>query len=58
MLGAKVKTVSWSGSGVIVVLEDGGSIYGDYALCTFSLGVLQNDDVVFKPSLPGIPLPS
>ncbi|KAF9456387.1 amine oxidase [Collybia nuda] len=52
MLNAIVKTVSWSGVGVTVVLEDGRSISGDYALCTFSLGVLQNDDVVFKPSLP------
>lgn len=48
-----MKTVSWSGVGVTVVLEDGRSIFGDYALCTFSLGILQNDDVVFKPTLPG-----
>lgn len=54
MLSAIVKTISWSGAGVTVVLEDGHSISGDYALCTFSLGVLQNDDVAFKPSLPGM----
>lgn len=24
----------------------------DYVLCTFSVGVLQNDDVVFEPELP------
>lgn len=58
MLSAIVKTVSWSGAGVTVVLEDGRSLSGDYALCTFSLGVLQNDDIAFKPSLPGMLLPS
>jgi polyamine oxidase len=51
-LSSVVKTISWSKSGVVVVLEDGTSIFGDYAVCTFSLGVLQNDDVKFVPSLP------
>lgn len=54
MLSAIVKTVSYSATGVNVLFADGRSISGDYALCTFSLGVLQNDDVIFKPSLPGM----
>lgn len=52
-LNSIVKTISWSETGVVVVLEDGTTISGDYAVCTFSLGVLQNDDVKFKPHLPG-----
>jgi hypothetical protein len=51
-LSSVVKTISWSRAGVTVVLEDGSSITGDYALCTFSLGVLQNDDIKFEPNLP------
>ena len=52
LLSSVVKTISWSKTGVVVVLDDGTSISGNYALCTFSLGVLQNDDVQFVPSLP------
>jgi polyamine oxidase len=51
-LSSVVKTISWSEAGVTVVLDDGSSITGDYTLCTFSLGVLQNDDVKFEPTLP------
>ena len=41
-----------SGGGVSVVLADGTELRADHALCTFSLGVLQHDDVVFDPPLP------
>lgn len=51
-LSSVVKTISWSKTGVTVVLEDGTTFFGDYAICTFSLGVLQNKDVKFVPSLP------
>lgn len=53
-LSSIVKTVSWSADGVSVTLNNGTDITGDYAICTFSLGVLQNDDVRFSPSLPGM----
>lgn len=53
MLNSTVKDISYSNAGVTVTLTDGSTIEGDYAICTFSLGVLQNDDVVFQPSLPG-----
>lgn len=52
-LNSVVKTISYSKSGVTVTLDNGETISGDYALCTFSLGVLQNDDVGFEPELPG-----
>lgn len=47
-----IKTIKHSDSGVSVVLESGEVLHADYALCTFSLGVLQHDDVVFEPALP------
>jgi monoamine oxidase len=52
MLNSTVKTISYSNSGVSVSLIDGTKIEGDYVFCTFSLGVLQHDDVVFDPPLP------
>ncbi|KAF8175157.1 amine oxidase [Pholiota molesta] len=51
-LNSVVKTISYSKKGVTVTLDNNETISGDYALCTFSLGVLQNDDVGFKPELP------
>ena len=39
-------------SGVEVTLVDGTTLSADYALVTFSVGVLQNDDVSFSPALP------
>ncbi|KIM37932.1 hypothetical protein M413DRAFT_76550 [Hebeloma cylindrosporum] len=53
MLNATVKTISYSKNGVTVILKGGNKLTADYALCTFSLGVLQNDDVTFTPALPG-----
>ncbi|TFK83625.1 amine oxidase [Polyporus arcularius HHB13444] len=51
-LNATVGTVQTSKKGVVVTLTDGAEITADYALCTFSLGVLQHDDVRFVPPLP------
>ncbi|KAJ2993275.1 hypothetical protein NUW54_g7751 [Trametes sanguinea] len=51
-LNATVATVRTSTKGVVVILADGTQITADYALCTFSLGVLQHDDVRFTPALP------
>jgi polyamine oxidase len=52
LLNATVRTVAHSQDGVTVTLADGTMLSADYALCTFSLGVLQNDDVQFRPFLP------
>ncbi|KAI0351674.1 amine oxidase [Trametes cingulata] len=51
-LNSTVKKITHSQSGVRVELVGGETLHADYALCTFSLGVLQNDDVVFEPALP------
>ena len=53
MLNATVKAISYAKDGITVILQDGNKLTADYALCTFSLGVLQNDDVEFRPTLPG-----
>jgi len=53
MFNATVKTISYSKHGVTAELQDGEKLTADFALCTFSLGVLQHDDVEFKPKLPG-----
>ncbi|KAH9887071.1 amine oxidase [Cubamyces lactineus] len=47
-----VKKITHSDSDVAVELVSGETLHADYALCTFSLGVLQHDDVVFEPALP------
>ncbi|KAI0713040.1 amine oxidase [Cerioporus squamosus] len=51
-LNATVVTVATSKKGVVATLEDGTEVSADYALCTFSLGVLQHGDVTFVPPLP------
>jgi len=55
LLNSTVKSIHHSDKGVTVTLSNGKAISADFALCTFSLGVLQNDDVSFEPSLPGKP---
>lgn len=52
MFNATVRKVVYSEDGVNVTLADGTTLSADYAVCTFSLGVLQNDDVQFYPPLP------
>lgn len=51
-LNSTVEVISSSRKGVKVTLTDGTVLTSDYALCTFSLGVLQHDDVRFEPELP------
>ncbi|KAA1477125.1 amine oxidase [Dentipellis sp. KUC8613] len=52
LLNTTVKTIKYSRDGVSVMFSDGTTLSADYALVTFSLGVLQNDDVRFEPVLP------
>jgi polyamine oxidase len=51
-LSTNVTSITYSSYGVIVGMADGSCIQADYAVCTFSLGVLQNDVVTFDPVLP------
>ncbi|KAI0316950.1 amine oxidase [Amylostereum chailletii] len=52
VLNATVRTIAYSDDGVVVTLTNGTRLTSDYVITTFSLGVLQNDDVVFEPPLP------
>ncbi|KND87437.1 Polyamine oxidase [Tolypocladium ophioglossoides CBS 100239] len=52
LLNTIVTNVSYTDTGVVVHNEDGSCVSAAYAICTFSLGVLQNDVVKFSPALP------
>ncbi|KAJ3526927.1 hypothetical protein NM688_g8196 [Phlebia brevispora] len=47
-----VSRIRYSANGVEVALDDGRELTADYAICTFSLGVLQHSSVAFEPQLP------
>ncbi|MCJ1246879.1 hypothetical protein MMC30_004088 [Trapelia coarctata] len=51
MLNTIVTNISYSDEGVTVYYKD-GCVQADYAICTFSLGVLQNNVVTFSPPFP------
>ncbi|KAI9821058.1 MAG: hypothetical protein M1827_003791 [Pycnora praestabilis] len=52
LLNTIVTNITYSDNSVTVYNADGSCIEADYAICTFSLGVLQNDVVTFDPPLP------
>ena len=49
---SNIKNVTYTTSGVSIMLANGKKITADHAIVTFSVGVLQNYDVTFHPSLP------
>lgn len=51
-LNTRVTNVQYSEDGVTVHNADGSCISAAYAICTFSLGVLQSHAVKFSPELP------
>ena len=52
MLNSTVQVIRHDASGVEVQLGSGKVLRAEYAIVTFSLGVLQNDEVAFEPRLP------
>ncbi len=45
--------MAYGPDGVIVTTSDGSCVQADYAVCTFSLGVLQRENAIsFEPALP------
>ncbi|MCJ1243590.1 hypothetical protein MMC30_000787 [Trapelia coarctata] len=52
LLNAIVTNITWSDDSVVVTNADGSCIEADYAITTFSVGVLQSGDVTFTPPLP------
>ncbi|KAH8690275.1 putative flavin-containing polyamine oxidase [Talaromyces proteolyticus] len=51
-LNTVVTNVTYSDTGVTVTDSHGDCVQADYAICTFSVGVLQNDAVSFEPEFP------
>ncbi|KAI8582497.1 hypothetical protein K450DRAFT_170824 [Umbelopsis ramanniana AG] len=52
LLNTTVKNIKYSDSGVVITAKDGSTIQAEYAISTFSLGVLQHNDVTWTPKLP------
>lgn len=52
LLNTIVTNITYSDTGVTVTNDDGSCIEAEYAICTFSLGVLQHEVVSFDPPLP------
>ncbi|KAI4127256.1 MAG: hypothetical protein LQ338_003299 [Usnochroma carphineum] len=52
LLNTIVTNISYDNTGVTIDNQDGSCMQADYAICTFSLGVLQSDAVTFDPDLP------
>ena len=52
LLNTIVHNISWTSHGVDIYNKDETCVSADYAICTFSVGVLQHDTVKFTPSLP------
>lgn len=52
LLNTVVTHITYGRDGVRIDTRHGDCIQADYAICTFSLGVLQNDAVTFAPPLP------
>lgn len=52
LLNTIVANISHSDSGVTIYNTDGSCIEADYAITTFSVGVLQSDAIAFEPPLP------
>ena len=52
LLSKTVKVIKYSVTSVEVSTSDGDKFAADYALCTFSTGVLASDMVTFNPPLP------
>ncbi|KZO94558.1 amine oxidase [Calocera viscosa TUFC12733] len=51
-LNSTVTSIGYSSTGVNITLSSGEMLTADYALCTFSLGVLQSPRITFTPPLP------
>ncbi|XP_078594413.1 uncharacterized protein LOC144872227 [Branchiostoma floridae x Branchiostoma japonicum] len=52
-LNKTITTIQWGDNGVTATTKDGSNYTADYAIVTFSMGVLQGNSVQFVPGLPG-----
>ncbi|PFH61355.1 hypothetical protein XA68_17604 [Ophiocordyceps unilateralis] len=47
-----ITNIAYSNDSVVITSDDGSCVEAAYAICTFSLGVLQSDAIKFQPALP------
>lgn len=52
LLNTTVTKIEYTNKGVIIHTKNGDKIYADYAISTFSIGVLQHKDIEWSPVLP------
>jgi polyamine oxidase len=52
LLNTIVTNITYGSDGVTVYNQDGSCIDAKYAIVTFSVGVLQSEDITFEPELP------
>ncbi|KAG6115909.1 hypothetical protein E4U13_002261 [Claviceps humidiphila] len=52
LLKTSITNITYSDTGVTVHNSDGSCVSAAYAICTFSLGVLQSQTIGFEPPLP------
>ncbi|GAB5585858.1 hypothetical protein Unana1_00758 [Umbelopsis nana] len=52
ILNTTVKNIKYNDKSVTITAKDGHKIEADYAITTFSIGVLQHNDVTWTPKLP------
>ncbi|XP_078597644.1 uncharacterized protein LOC144873822 [Branchiostoma floridae x Branchiostoma japonicum] len=52
-LNKTISAIQWDNNGVTVASKDGSTYTADYAIVTFSMGVLQGNSVEFVHELPG-----
>ncbi|PHH59034.1 hypothetical protein CDD81_3855 [Ophiocordyceps australis] len=52
LLKKQVTSIDYSDEGVRVHNSDGSCVTAAYAICTFSLGVLQSEGIEYRPALP------
>ncbi|CAO3625809.1 unnamed protein product [Mucor hiemalis] len=52
MLNTTVTKIQYSDKGVVITTANGDTINAEYAITTFSIGVLQHDDIEWSPKLP------
>lgn len=52
LLSTNVTNIAYTNSGVSVTISGGKVLHAKYAIVTFSVGVLQQNDVTWTPALP------
>ncbi|KAI9267810.1 hypothetical protein BY458DRAFT_456936 [Sporodiniella umbellata] len=52
MLNSTIRKIEYNTDGVVVHTDKGDTIYAEYAISTFSIGVMQHKDIEWSPVLP------